>query len=1009
MISSNFVNQGFLNVSEIEQIIANPEIKIVSFDVFDTLVYRPAVFPKDIFYIVDRELDAEGITDFISYRADAEEKLKKPNASFEDIYKFIEKEYNLPGKTIEAMKSKELEVELSLIKPRLVVKKLYDFALAQGKKVIVISDMYLTKDFIKEILDKNDYKSIESIFVSCEYNKRKDSGELYDEAIKILKAKPSEIVHIGDNHFSDIEVPAKKGIVSLYVPSFMHLAMNCNEFNKIFTYQKFSDDPFARLLMGFVLGDYFSNYGHVIEEKLFKDFDDFTLLGIIPTIFQTALYILNNKEIQSNYQQVFFASRDGYQIEKVYSRLSSFLGKTKSKYFYAGRKAYEILDSKFRTFNEYYKYIARKNKKLKLKEFLSTFVSDSNVSGTVCSQIAEDENPELSKNTACLKILNKFKQPLDSYFTKAKSNAQRYYRKEFDTAAAGGSNRVIVFDCGYSGSVSYYISKTLKIYVDKIYLWSTKDNSARDRELKTKTYTIIQSNVPTNSGLHLIFEELFSPLEGTTLGFDNELKPILEKCSFNKEMVHIFRKIDRIVAVQTEKLIKTFGTYLKHFQIYDYDKFTSILNYAITSSRFGERKLLKPIVFPDLNFFSSNNVSLMNKIDKALNDSSHEVLRFTGFNDFSFNYLPAPECNDLPEREIGIHVHCFNQHLMQEIIFLLKDFPYKFDLYVTTPNKESVGAIKIQTGIIKKLNKLSVIEVPNRGRDIAPWLVSTRAVQNNYDYFCHINTKESKHLPFGENWRKYLYANLLERKAVIDIFSLFESNHDIGCVYPFKYYELTKFEIQHVIRPMGMFGEQDAINRLLEEFGINQRISNSELNYSAGSMYWYRPKAFRQLFEYGFKFEDFPAEPIGVGGTITHAIERLPTFLCTYNNFVNMQYSRYRIYNFEDVVFGKDSSAKPNHYVLKEGVNQHTKNGEFFAKGYLEMYPDVAKTKMDPWHHYVLYGKKAGRDNGMHPLKTQFCAEKYLEMNPDVAKIRMDPWHHYVLYGKKEGRSNGVF
>ena len=1008
MISSNFVNQGFLNVSEIEQIIANPEIKIVSFDVFDTLVYRPSIFPKDIFYIADRELADEGIFNFITYRADAEEKLKKPNASFDDIYKFIKTEYKIPGLLIEAMKRKELEVELRLIQPRLFVKKIYDFAVAQGKKVIVTSDMYLSKDFIRKILDKNNYKSIESIFVSCEYGKRKDSGELYDEVTKVLKAKPSEIVHIGDNHFSDVEVPAKKGIVALYVPSFMNLAMNCNEFNKIFTYPKFSDDPFARLLMGFVLGDYFSNYDHLIEEKLFKNFDDFTLLGLIPPILLTVLYILNNKKIQRNYQQIYFASRDGYQINRVYSKISDFLGKAKSQYIYAGRKAYEILDSNFNTFNDYYKYIAKKNKKLKLKDFLKIFVYDSDISDGICSQIPEEDNQELSKISSCTITLNKFKQILDSYFTKARNNAQRYYKREFGKTASGDGNRVIVFDCGYSGSVSYYISKALNIAVDKIYIWSTKDNSARDQEMHTKTYTVIPSKVPVNSGLHLIFEELFSPLEGTTLGFDNELKPVLEKCSFSKDMIDIFNKADRIIEEQTEKLIGTFGTYLKHFQVYDYDKFTAILNYAITSSRLGERKLLKSIVFPDLNFYSSNNISLMNKIDKSLNDSSNEALRYTGFNDFSFAYLTAPSCNDLSDRKIGIHIHCFNQHLLQEIVFLLKDFPFAFDLFVTTPNKVNVESIKIQSRLIKNLNKLSVTVVPNRGRDIAPWLVATRDVQNNYDYFCHIHTKESKHLPFGENWRKYLYANLLERNAVIDIISQFEHNKEIGCIYPFKYYELAKFEIHHIIRPMGMFGEQDSINRLLAEFGINQRISNSELNYSAGSMYWYRPKAFRQLFEHGFTFNDFPAEPIGVGGTLAHVIERLPTFLSAYNNYLNVQYSRYRIYNFEDVVFGKDLNVRPNHYVLKENVSRHPKNGQFFAQGYLEMYPDVEKKKMDPWHHYVLYGKKEGRDNGMHPLKSQFCAEKYLEKNPDVAKARIDPWHHYVLYGKKEGRSNGV-
>lgn len=58
----------------------------------------------------------------------------------------------------------------------------------------------------------------------------------------------------------------------------------------------------------------------------------------------------------------------------------------------------------------------------------------------------------------------------------------------------------------------------------------------------------------------------------------------------------------------------------------------------------------------------------------------------------------------------------------------------------------------------------------------------------------------------------------------------------------------------------------------------------------------------------------------------------------------------------------------------------------FFAEGYLGMYPDVSAAGVDPWHHYVLIGKKEGRDNGLHPDELQFFAKGYLEMYPDVAR-----------------------
>jgi len=37
-------------------------------------------------------------------------------------------------------------------------------------------------------------------------------------------------------------------------------------------------------------------------------------------------------------------------------------------------------------------------------------------------------------------------------------------------------------------------------------------------------------------------------------------------------------------------------------------------------------------------------------------------------------------------------------------------------------------------------------------------------------------------------------------------------------------------------------------------------------------------------------------------------------------------------------------------------------------------------------------------------INCESARKKYLELNPDVAKAKIDPWSHYTFYGKKEGR-----
>ena len=57
------------------------------------------------------------------------------------------------------------------------------------------------------------------------------------------------------------------------------------------------------------------------------------------------LEIINNTEIQNNYERILFASRAGYLPQKVYDILNEDKKHIKSKYIFAGRRAYGILST----------------------------------------------------------------------------------------------------------------------------------------------------------------------------------------------------------------------------------------------------------------------------------------------------------------------------------------------------------------------------------------------------------------------------------------------------------------------------------------------------------------------------------------------------------------------------------------------------------------------------------------------------------------------------------------
>lgn len=60
-----------------------------------------------------------------------------------------------------------------------------------------------------------------------------------------------------------------------------------------------------------------------------------------------------------------------------------------------------------------------------------------------------------------------------------------------------------------------------------------------------------------------------------------------------------------------------------------------------------------------------------------------------------------------------------------------------------------------------------------------------------------------------------------------------------------------------------------------------------------GTMLWYRTKALMGLFQENISLQDFPKEPIPVGGTLAHAIERCPVPFAQEAGFDSKFYTQY--------------------------------------------------------------------------------------------------------------------
>lgn len=132
-------------MDQIKDAIVDSKTKVVSFDVFDTLVVRPFWYPTDLFMFLDREasklLQTADIVHFSEFRKKYELEIRgkiaaegREDVTFSEIYSYIEKNSPFPSDIVHALKCLELELELRFCTARKSTIELMNIAKDNGKK-----------------------------------------------------------------------------------------------------------------------------------------------------------------------------------------------------------------------------------------------------------------------------------------------------------------------------------------------------------------------------------------------------------------------------------------------------------------------------------------------------------------------------------------------------------------------------------------------------------------------------------------------------------------------------------------------------------------------------------------------------------------------------------------------------------------------------------------------------------------------------------------------------------
>lgn len=218
-------------IQDITELVKNEKIKIVSFDIFDTVLFRSVIDPKDLFDKIGKiAREKEWISDYINpiefrniriesekYAREKKYKIKRTKeVTLTEIYESMPLIINQEYKEYLIQLELELENEICYLNP--FMQEIMNISYSLGKKIVLTSDMYLSKQQIKEILEHNgmDMNIIDDIFVSSQYETTKRDIGLYKILLSKYKLNPNEILHIGDNYCSDIMSAKELGINTFY-------------------------------------------------------------------------------------------------------------------------------------------------------------------------------------------------------------------------------------------------------------------------------------------------------------------------------------------------------------------------------------------------------------------------------------------------------------------------------------------------------------------------------------------------------------------------------------------------------------------------------------------------------------------------------------------------------------------------------------------------------------------------------------------------------------------------
>lgn len=308
-------------------------MKVSSFDIFDTCLVRKCGTPENLLDILSLKAFVHkpqewARQEFVAARRLTEQKLwqENPNYTLHDIWVEFDWSHQFlkPKKELCQL---ELELEREMLVPVLSMRDKVNECRKHGDKIIFISDMYLSSDFLIDILrNYGFYQNGDALYVSCECGALKWNGELF-EYVRKKENMPSfrQWHHYGDNKQGDYNAPKKLGI-------------KCTLINHAYTpcQQQWADNDHS---LGFKYPSILAGLGRSLhystEWNMHTDF----VVDIIAPFYCSLVYRMMTDAEQRGIKRLYFCARDAYMMYIIAQKYAPLFPTIECQFLYISRQA----------------------------------------------------------------------------------------------------------------------------------------------------------------------------------------------------------------------------------------------------------------------------------------------------------------------------------------------------------------------------------------------------------------------------------------------------------------------------------------------------------------------------------------------------------------------------------------------------------------------------------------------------------------------------------------------